>query len=259
MSGVKALAWTSDSKKIALVGSGKNKFGRVISIDTGTDVGEISGVSATLMTVDVRPCRPFRVVAGGDEYSLKYYEGPPFKFGHSKKTHTNFINQIRYSPSGDHYVSVGSDRRIVLYDKDGVPVKEHENAHDGGIYGCGWTSSLEFVTGSADGTVRYWKVEGDTMVKLKEVPVWEEKKTLDHFIVGLACHEATVYVLCLNGEIKEIVEGKVTRKFDGWKGRLAAVLALHEKSLLLADSCGKVFTTDVEDRSLRRESSIPGV
>ena len=39
--GCLAIDWTSDNKKLCMVGSGKNKFGRVISIDTGTDVGNI--------------------------------------------------------------------------------------------------------------------------------------------------------------------------------------------------------------------------
>lgn len=47
---------------------------------------------------------------------MKFYEGPPYKFTSSKKTHTNFINQLVYSPDGKKIVSVGSDRKITLYD-----------------------------------------------------------------------------------------------------------------------------------------------
>lgn len=39
--GAKAIDWTSDSKKIGVVGSAKNRYGRVAAVDTGIDVGKI--------------------------------------------------------------------------------------------------------------------------------------------------------------------------------------------------------------------------
>lgn len=52
--GAKSIDWTSDNKRICIVGSGKNKFGRVINVDTGTDLGEVSAVSANLTTCSFR-------------------------------------------------------------------------------------------------------------------------------------------------------------------------------------------------------------
>lgn len=53
--GARCIDWTSDSKRLCAVGTGKNKFGRVISIDTGIDVGEVSAVTANLTTASFRP------------------------------------------------------------------------------------------------------------------------------------------------------------------------------------------------------------
>ena len=114
--GCKAIDWTADNKRLCLVGSGKNRFGRVISVDTGTDVGEITGVSAPLTSVSFRPERPYKLAVGGDEKAVKLFEGPPYKYICSKATHTNFINQIKYSPDGKRLVSGSSDRKLVLYD-----------------------------------------------------------------------------------------------------------------------------------------------
>ncbi|KAG5644698.1 hypothetical protein DXG03_007921 [Asterophora parasitica] len=47
--------------------------------------------------------------------------------GHSKtiKTHTKFVQDVQYAPSGDHFVSVGSDAKIFLYDgKTGDTINE---------------------------------------------------------------------------------------------------------------------------------------
>lgn len=35
----KCMDWTSDNKRLCIVGQGKNKFGRVINVETGTDLG----------------------------------------------------------------------------------------------------------------------------------------------------------------------------------------------------------------------------
>jgi WD40 repeat protein len=42
--------------------------------------------------------------------------GAPYRFDKMIKTHTKFVQDVRYSPSGDVFVSVGSDAKVFLYD-----------------------------------------------------------------------------------------------------------------------------------------------
>lgn len=51
------------------------------------------------------------------------------------KTHTKFVQDVRYAPSGDHFASVGSDFKIFIYDgKSGDTLGEFtEAAHTGSI------------------------------------------------------------------------------------------------------------------------------
>jgi WD40 repeat protein len=51
------------------------------------------------------------------------------------KTHTKFIQDVRYAPSGDHFASVGSDSKIFLYDgKEGTTIGEFvDSPHKGSI------------------------------------------------------------------------------------------------------------------------------
>lgn len=58
--------WTADKKRICVVGAGKNNFGRVILVDSGTNAGEISGVSANLTCCHFRPERPYNLALAGD-------------------------------------------------------------------------------------------------------------------------------------------------------------------------------------------------
>jgi hypothetical protein len=45
----------------------------------------LSGVALTLNACAIRLTRPFRLVLGGDESAVYWYEGPPFKYKKSIK------------------------------------------------------------------------------------------------------------------------------------------------------------------------------
>jgi len=48
------------------------------------------------------------------------------------KTHTKFVQDVRYAPSGDHFASVGSDGKIFLYEgKGGETVGKFSEGHAG--------------------------------------------------------------------------------------------------------------------------------
>lgn len=66
------------------------RFGHVFMAETGTSVGEISGQSKAINSVDFRPARPFRIVTASEDNTLAVFEGPPFKFKCTKQV-CNFI------------------------------------------------------------------------------------------------------------------------------------------------------------------------
>lgn len=113
--GARVIDWTSDNKRICVSGSGKNKYGRVVSVDTGSDLGEISAVTANITAVAFRPEKPYKLVVGGEDFVIKFYDGPPYKFVGSKKCHKNFINDLKFSPDGSKLISVSSDRKLTLF------------------------------------------------------------------------------------------------------------------------------------------------
>lgn len=53
--------------------------------ETGTSVGEISGQSKPINSVDFRPARPFRIVTASEDNTIAVFEGPPFKFKCTKQ------------------------------------------------------------------------------------------------------------------------------------------------------------------------------
>nr|XP_023650953.1 WD repeat-containing protein 1 [Paramormyrops kingsleyae] len=134
---VKDIAWTEDSKRIAMVGEGREKFGAVFLWDTGSSVGEISGHNKIINSVDIKQTRPYRLVTGSDDNCSAFFEGPPFKFKFTMSDHSRFVNCVRFSPDGSRFASAGADGQIFLYDgKTGEKTGAlgGAKAHDGGVY-----------------------------------------------------------------------------------------------------------------------------
>eukprot|EP00058_Branchiostoma_floridae_P018222 XP_002603711.1 hypothetical protein BRAFLDRAFT_126885 [Branchiostoma floridae] len=167
---IKDIVWSPDSKRIAICGEGKEKFAHCFLWDTGSSVGELMGISKVANSIDYRPTRPFRIIAGGDDSTTIFYEGPPFKFKMSLAEHTRFVNCVRFSPDGERFVSVGADGKGFIYDgKTADLIAElgggGSNAHGGGIYGCSWSpDSTQLITCSGDKTVKLWDMGQNSMV-----------------------------------------------------------------------------------------------
>ncbi|XP_055378325.1 actin-interacting protein 1 [Condylostylus longicornis] len=164
---IKDIAWSPDSQRIVVVGEGRERFGHVFLADTGTSVGEISGQSKAINSVDYRPSRPFRIVTGSEDNTIGVFEGPPFKFKMTKTDHTRYVQAIKYSPSGNLFASGGFDGKVFLYDGTSSELVGEigSPAHKGGIYGVAWKpDGSQLLTCSGDKTCKLWNVETKELV-----------------------------------------------------------------------------------------------
>ncbi|KAI9438566.1 WD40 repeat-like protein [Lactarius indigo] len=128
------LEWDGESKRIIAVGDGKEKFGHAFMFDSGSSTGEILGhfQGAVVNAVAIRRQRPFRAATAGDDNLIVFHQGVPYRYDKTIKTHTKFVQDVRYAPSGDHFASVGSDGKVFLYDgKVGETLGEFSEGHSG--------------------------------------------------------------------------------------------------------------------------------
>ncbi|KAF8483465.1 WD40 repeat-like protein [Russula ochroleuca] len=155
------LEWDGESKRIIAVGDGKEKFGHAFMFDSGSSTGEIIGHSKVINAVAIRHQRPFRAATAGDDNLIIFHQGAPYRYDKTIKTHTKFVLDVRYAPSGDHFASVGSDGKIFLYDgKLGETLGEFSESHTGTAYALSWSPDSKAIsTCSADTTVKLWDVE----------------------------------------------------------------------------------------------------
>lgn len=163
---IKDIAWSPDSKRIVVGGQGREKFGHVFLWDSGSSVGSITGHSKAINAVDYKPTRPFRICTASEDIDVGFFEGPPFKYHHANKSHTNFVNCVQYSPDGEHFVSGGADGMIFLY--NGKTGEETctlggGKAHKGGLYGLSWSPDSKFLlSASGDKTAKVWDIAANT-------------------------------------------------------------------------------------------------
>ncbi|PKU45168.1 wd repeat-containing protein hypothetical protein [Limosa lapponica baueri] len=165
---IKDLAWTEDSKRIAVVGEGREKFGAVFLWDSGSSVGEITGHNKVINSVDIKQTRPYRLATGSDDNCAAFFEGPPFKFKFTISDHTRFVNCVRFSPDGNRFATASADGQIFVYDgKTGEKVCAlgGGKAHDGGIYAISWSpDSSQLLSASGDKTAKIWDVGANSIV-----------------------------------------------------------------------------------------------
>jgi len=110
-------------------------------------VGDITGMGKRVNSVDFKPGRPYRIAAGSEDFSVSFFQGPPFKFMHTAHKHANFVNCVRFSPDGERFASVGSDGKGKIYDgRSGAVVGDvpggkmgEGGGHAGTVYAASWS------------------------------------------------------------------------------------------------------------------------
>ncbi|KAI8895270.1 WD40-repeat-containing domain protein [Globomyces pollinis-pini] len=242
---VNDLDWDFESKRIIGVGEGKDRFGHAFMFDTASSTGEISGHSKGINSVSIRPGRPLRAVTGSDDFTVNFYHGAPFKFNRSHKEHSRFVQCVRFSGTGDHFISTGSDSKIFLYDgKTGDPLGElstAEGTHTGGVYSLSWSpDSTQFLTGSGDMTAKLWDV---TAKKVVQTYSFSDSPTFEHQQVGTLWKGSHLISVSLSGDINYLdprTSGKPVRVIKGHQKGITTLTLSSDKKLYSGSYDGRI-------------------
>ena len=147
---INGLDFTEDGTKLLMYGEAKKKFARVINWDMKNDVGEIGNITRTLISGCFNTTKPYRLMVGGDDGKVNFYEGVPFK------------HKCEFSPDGEKFVSVGFDKKVVIYKAkegeilDQFDTSKVENGHKMAIISCAYIDDNRLATCSIDRSVKIW-------------------------------------------------------------------------------------------------------
>ena len=163
---INGLAFTDDGTKLLIYGEGKKKFARVINWELKNDVGEIGNVSVTLISGCFSTQKPYKLMVGGDDGRVNFYEGLPFKHKCEFREHLGkFVSSIQCSPDGTRFVSAGFDKKVVIYDaKEGTILDQFDtskvqNGHKMAIVSCAFIDDDRLATASIDRSVKIWDLK----------------------------------------------------------------------------------------------------
>jgi WD40 repeat protein len=182
---------------------------------------------------------------------MSLYQGPPFKYEKGLKEHSNFVNCVRFSPDGNRFASVSSDKTGVIYDgNSGAVIGKLDPAsnHTGGIYACSWSpDSQRLVTSGADKCVKIWAVSGEGPT-FPCAATFTLGKTADEMQNGVVWATAdTIVSLSLDGTLTYLkasgssAEDAVVRRVKGHVGP-ACVCDFDAKT-------GRMLTGDMAGRA----------
>lgn len=189
--------WCGESQRVIAVGDGRERFGHGFTADSGNTIGEISGHSAEVHAVAIKPNRPMRAVTVGEDGNAVFYEGPPFRFARSVSPHTSAVSDVAYSPDGAYFVTAGLDRKVGLYDgKSGDFLQWLDVEHEGMVLSVAFASNTMVVSVSADCSVRLTDVESGKLVQ-----VWKLPKELSNQQTGVVAAKEFVISVSLNGDL----------------------------------------------------------
>ncbi|AAS50728.1 ABL043Wp [Eremothecium gossypii ATCC 10895] len=246
------ISWDFEGRRLCVVGAGRDRYGAFISWDTGNSLGEVTGHALNVNACHIRQARPMRAATVSDDGSMVFYKGPPFQFSCSDHTHHangKFVRDVRFSPAkGAYLVSVGSDRKIVLYDGDSgefIKYIGEDSEECGGFFSLAWVDdgdkSNRIVTASADGVVRLWDVEANRLLKR-----WELGTEVAQQQVGVVVtRDSNIISVSLDGTLNvfSIESDKPIKTIEGHK---KGITALKTNPLVTASYDGRVLEWSAE-------------
>ncbi len=246
---IRGIVWNDESNKIFFHGFGKQFLARIILWDSGNNVGDISGHSKVVLSGDIRKSRPFRIVTAGEDFAVNVYEATPsFKYSKTNSEHTNYASCVRYSPDDSQFVSVGFDKKIILYDgKEGTVLyklaeDKSINNHTAAIVSVCWVDNTTIATTSLDKSVKVWDLN-EKVCKYTLYP--KDKLDVPEMGCGIASNGKLIISLSLSGvlnywRVSDLVEGKLPDSlFDGHQGNISGIVNT-EYGIVSSDATGKL-------------------
>ena len=203
---INGLDFTEDGTKLLMFGEGKKKFAKVINWEMKNEVGEIGNVTKTLISGCFNTKKPYRLMVGGDDGKVNFYEGVPFKYKCEFKEHLGkFVSDIQCFPDGEKFISVGFDKKVVIYDAkegqilDQFDTSKIENGHKMAIISCAYLDDARLATCSIDRTVKIWDLNEKKLL-FTLIPA-EGKLGTPYIFCGIVCNGKKIVTVSLNGTL----------------------------------------------------------
>lgn len=141
------------------------------------------------------------MIIGGEDQDVYVFDGVPFKHAKTISQHVNFVNKVAFRPDGKLFVTVSSDKSVILFDSETLePIRKIEKAHTKGIMDVNWVDEETIVTCSTDNEVKFWNTEQGVEVRSLSVNL-DGKEKVENQQLGLITTPDQTFTVSLNSNI----------------------------------------------------------
>jgi WD40 repeat protein len=163
---------------------------------------EFPGHTKGILTADFKKTKPYRIITGGEDQNMCFFDGPPFKLNSNKKEHSNMVSCIRYNLDCTQFASTGFDKKINIWNAETNEIlyrieSTQENQHKASIIALLWLDNNTLLTNSVDKTCKIWDLETKTC-KFTLLPEEKDKLSDDHVGCGVAYSSVLRKIISLN-------------------------------------------------------------
>lgn len=163
---------------------------------------EFVGHSKNILGGDFKRVRPYKMITGGEDFHVCFFDGPPFKYVSKTKEHSNIVSCVRYNLDCTQFASTGFDKKINIWDSTKNEVlysieSTVDNAHTASIISLFWIDNNTLLTNSVDKTCKIWDLESKTC-KFTLLPIEKDNLTQDHTGCGVIYSSVLKKIISLN-------------------------------------------------------------
>jgi WD40 repeat protein len=218
--------------------------------DSGNNCGDFTGHSKIILSGDFRKSRPYRIISGGEDFLVNFYEATPaFRFSKMNNGHTGYVTSVKYSPDDSKFVSVGFDKRIILYEgKDGsvlytLAEDKAKDNHTSAIIGVCWVDNNTIATCSLDKTVKVWDIQEKVC---KHTLLSKKDLNIPEVYCGITVAGDLLISLSLSGvinfwDVKNLEDNKLPNNtWGGHQGNITAIVSTQDGKIISSDATGKL-------------------
>lgn len=242
-----------------------NRKGRRCVACKGGNAQTLMGTSKNLLSCDYTQGtdrkhfkKLYRICAGGEDNTVYLYGENPAKSGikliTKNSVHKNYVNATRFSPDFSQFVSVSSDKKIIVWNsEDGKILKtltdgKGKTDHKGSIYSVSYSpDGKRILTASADKTCKVFNIEsGECEFTYK----FADKPTkADMQVSCLWLSDKYMFSVSLNGRINildpEMKQERPLRIVTGHRRAINDIAYDSDKNIL--------YTVDSESQVVKTE------
>lgn len=155
---VRDIAFAADGKFVVIAGEARGAYAKAVKVPSGGSAGVCMGHTKRAVACDVAGKV---IVTGSEDMSVGLYKGPPVREMDTPrflKGHSNFVNDVRFSPDGK-LVAIASSVMLTIADVESGETLRTFMGHTGSVTGIAWAPDGETVYTSAnDKTNKAWCV-----------------------------------------------------------------------------------------------------